>query len=191
MKQARILTEAEFKRVLAVVNAGKHAERNRAVLYLSFYAGLRACEIASLRLHDVIDDERRVKSQFVLEKHMTKGNERQRVIVNSSLRKELQRYVDSVCLNYSVNDAFIKSQKGGSFTPLTIVQLFARIYKQAGIVGASSHSGRRQFITALAENQVNVRVIQALARHRHLNTTMRYIDVNDRKLEKAVEVVGL
>ena len=191
MKQARILTEAEFKRVLAVVNAGKHAERNRAVLYLSFYAGLRACEIASLRLHDVIDDERRVKSQFVLEKHMTKGNERQRVIVNSSLRKELQRYVDSACLNYSVNDAFIKSQKGGSFTPLTIVQLFARIYKQAGIVGASSHSGRRQFITALAENQVNVRVIQALARHRHLNTTMRYIDVNDRKLEKAVEVVGV
>jgi integrase/recombinase XerD len=191
MKQARILTEAEFKRVLAVVNAGKHAERNRAVLYLSFYAGLRACEIASLRLHDVIDDERRVKSQFVLEKHMTKGNERQRVIVNSSLRKELQRYVDSACLNYSVNDAFIKSQKGGSFTPLTIVQLFARIYKQAGIVGASSHSGRRQFITALADNQINVRVIQALARHRHLNTTMRYIDVNDRKLEKAVEVVGV
>ena len=43
----------------------------------------------------------------------------------------------------------------------------------------------------MAENQVNVRVIQALARHRHLNTTMRYIDVNDRKLEKAVEVVGV
>ena len=96
-----------------------------------------------------------------------------------------------VCCNYSVNDAFVMSQKGGSFTPLTIVQLFARLYKQAGIVGASSHSGRRQFITTLAENQVNVRVIQALARHRHLNTTMRYIDVNDTKLEKVVEVVGV
>jgi len=88
-----------------------------------------------------------------------------------------------------VNDALIQSQKGGSFTPLTVVQLFARIYKQAGIVGASSHSGRRQFITTLAENQVNVRVIQALARHRHLNTTMRYIDVNDIKLQKAVELL--
>ena len=120
---------------------------------------------------------------------MTKGNERQRVIVNSSLRKALQKYVDSVCINYGVNDALIQSQKGGSFTPLTVVQLFARLYKQAGIVGASSHSGRRQFITTLAENQVNVRVIQALARHRHLNTTMRYIDVNDTKLEKAVELM--
>ena len=90
-----------------------------------------------------------------------------------------------------MNDALIKSQKGGAFAALTIVQLFARIYKQAGIVGASSHSGRRQFITTLAENQVNVHVIQALARHRHLNTTMRYIDVNDTKLEKVVEVVGV
>ena len=189
MKQARILTKAEFKRVLAVVDSNKYSQRNRAVLYLSFYAGLRACEIAALRLHDVVDDDRCAKSQIVLEKHMTKGNERQRVIVNSSLRKELQRFVDSVCTNYSVNDALIQSQKGGSFTPLTVVQLFARLYKQAGIVGASSHSGRRQFITTLAENQVNVRVIQALARHRHLNTTMRYIDVNDTKLEKAVELM--
>ena len=189
MKQARILTKAEFKRVLAVIESNKYSQRNRAVLYLSFYAGLRACEIASLRLHDVVDDERQVKTQIVLEKHMTKGNERQRVIVNSALRKELQKYVDAVCADYSLNDALVMSQKGGAFSALTIVQLFARLYKQAGIVGASSHSGRRQFITTLAENQVNVRVIQALARHRHLNTTMRYIDVNDVKLQNAVELL--
>ena len=113
MKQARILTKSEFKRVLAVIDSNKYSQRNRAVLFLSFYAGLRACEIAALRLHDVIDDERQIKSQIVLEKHMTKGNERQRVMVNSSLRKALQKYVDSVCINYGVNDALIKSQKGG------------------------------------------------------------------------------
>jgi len=175
--------------VLAIVDGNKHAERNRAVVFLSFYAGLRACEIASLRLHDVVDEDRKVKSQMVLEKHMTKGNERQRVMLNSVLRKELQKYVDSVCNNYSFNDAFILSQKGGSFTPPTIVQLFARLYKQARIVGASSHTGRRQFITTLAENQVNVRVIQALARHRHFNTTMRYIDVNNVKLQNAVDLL--
>ena len=32
-------------------------------------------------------------------------------------------------------------------------------------------------------------VIQALARHRHLNTTMRYIDINDKKLGNAVELI--
>jgi integrase/recombinase XerD len=189
MKQARLLTKQEYKRVLAIVDSNEHAERNRTVVFLSFYAGWRACEIASLRLHDVIGDDRKVKSQIVLEKHMTKGNERQRVMLNSVLGKELQKYVDSVRCTYSRNDAFIKSQKGSAFSPLTITQLFARLYKKAGIEGASSHSGRRQFITTLAEKQVNARVIQALARHRHLNTTMRYIDINDTKLEKAVKVV--
>jgi integrase/recombinase XerD len=70
----------------------------------------------------------------------------------------------------------LHSQKVGAVTPLTITQLLARFYEKAGITGASSHSGRRQFITTLAEKQINVRVIQALARHKHLNTTMRYIE---------------
>ena len=112
MKQARILTKQEYKRVLAIVDSNKHAERNRAVVFLSFYAGLRACEISSLRLHDVVNDGNKVKSQIVLEKHMTKGNERQRVMLNGVLRKELQKYADNVCCTYSRNDAFIKSQKG-------------------------------------------------------------------------------
>lgn len=191
MKQARLLTKTEIKRVLAVVDANRHAERNRAVFYLSFYSGLKACEIASLKLGDIVDGQRQVKSQFVLEQHQTKGNERQRIIVSTKLQNLLQQYVDTVYTNQSLNSAFIRSQKGNHFSPLTIVQLFARIYASAGIAGASSHSERRQFITTLAENQINIRVIQALARHRHLNTTSLYIDVNDKKLETAVESIQL
>ena len=190
-KQAKVLTKAEFMRVLAVINASKHAQRNTAIFYLSFYGGLRAIEIATLRIFDVVNDERQVKAQFVLEKNMTKGNKRQRVMISTTLRKQLQKYVDGVCSNYSNDAPFFKSQKGSAFSALTIVQLFARIYKQAAISGASSHSGRRSFITALADKQVNVRVIQALARHSNLNTTMRYIDINDTKLNNAVELVSV
>jgi integrase/recombinase XerD len=67
------------------------------------------------------------------------------------------------------------------------VNLFKRIYKMAGIDGASSHSGRRQFVTNLADKGINARVVQALARHKHLGTTQRYIDINDNKLRAAVE----
>jgi len=189
MKQARILTTAEFKRVLAVIDAHKYSERNRAIFHLSFLGGLRACEISALRISDVVDDNYQVKTQIVLQAHMTKGSERYRVIVSTALQKALQRYVDAVCAPKAPNTPFILSQKGGSFSPLTIVQLFCKYYEKAGIYGASSHSGRRQYITALAENQINIRVIQALARHSHINTTMRYIDVNDTKLSKAVEMV--
>ena len=191
MNQARILTTAEFKRVLAVIDAHKHSERNRAIFHLSFLGGLRACEIAALKISDVVDENGQVKTQIVLNAHMTKGQQRNRVIVSTALQKALKRFVDRLCASKGPNTPLILSQKGGSFSPLTIVQLFAKFYKKAGISGASSHSGRRQYITALAENQINVRVIQALARHQHVNTTMRYIDVNDVKLANAVEVVSV
>jgi integrase/recombinase XerD len=57
----------------------------------------------------------------------------------------------------------------------------------SGIDGASSHSGRRQFVTQLADSGINARLVQVLARHKHLSTTQRYIDVNENALRNAVE----
>ena len=54
MSQAKVLTEAELKRVLAVVaQHGVLSARNRLVVMLSFLGGLRAGEIASLKLRHV------------------------------------------------------------------------------------------------------------------------------------------
>lgn len=191
MKQARILTKSEFKRIIAVIDAHRHSERNKAIFYLSFLGGLRACEISSLKISDVVDDNYKVKNQILLHATQTKGSESNRVIISVALQKATQRYIDAVCASKRQDQPLIQSQKGNAFSPLTIVQLFAKFYAKAGIAGASSHSGRRQFITSLAENQINVRVIQALARHKHVNTTMHYIDVNDVKLQNAVEVVSI
>jgi integrase/recombinase XerD len=69
------------------------------------------------------------------------------------------------------------------------VNLFKRIYQLAGIDGASSHSGRRQFVTQLADRGINARLVQVLARHKHLSTTQRYIDVNENALRHAVELL--
>ncbi len=82
------------------------------------------------------------------------------------------------------------SQKGRrGFTAHGMVMLLKRIYQFAGVSGASSHSGRRSFITKLASKGIAARVLQELAGHKHLGTTQRYIDVNDDMLRKAVEVL--
>lgn len=83
----------------------------------------------------------------------------------------------------------IFSAKGGGFTAQTMVNLFYTLYRAAGIHGASSHIGRRQFVTELADKGLNARVVKALARHRHLNTTQRYIELNDNNLRGAVELL--
>ena len=69
------------------------------------------------------------------------------------------------------------------------MNLFNRIYKMVGIDGASSHSGRRQFVTQLADRGINARLVQVLAGHKHLSTTQRYIDVNENALRNAVELL--
>lgn len=65
----------------------------------------------------------------------------------------------------------------------------ASSYEAEGNKAANSHSGRRRFVTTLGDKGINPRLVQVLVRHRHLNTIMRYIEVNDAKLRKAVELV--
>ncbi|WP_298559374.1 site-specific integrase [uncultured Aliiroseovarius sp.] len=190
MKQAKLLTPAEQKRVYAVIDAHRYSVRNRAIFAFSFFAGLRACEISALKVGDVYDADRVVRDTVYLNANQTKGDQANTVLVSKRLSKALSVYAAAHPSHVSSpNAAMFFSAKGGGFTAQTIVNLFARFFALAGIKGASSHSGRRQFLTDLADKGVNVRVIQALARHKDISTTQRYIDYNESKLRNAIELV--
>ncbi|WP_187431751.1 Tyrosine recombinase XerD [Roseobacter fucihabitans] len=189
MKQAKLLTPAEQKRVHAVIDAHRYSTRNRTIFALSFFAGLRACEIAALRVGDVFEGNGSVRDTIYLAAVQTKGDEGATVLVSKRLAKALAHYAVTYHVHTSKPQAplFFSAKRGG-FSAQTIVNLFARFYGLAGIKGASSHSGRRQFLTELADKGVNVRVIQALARHKDISTTQRYIDYNESKLRNAIEL---
>ena len=190
MKQAKLLTEAEFRRLTAIVNSLRYPTRNHSAVALSFYAGLRACEIAALCVGDVFDDFGNVKDTIYLNSDQTKGSDSATVLVNSKLKRQLSKFGKQYPVHVSTRTApLLFSAKGGGFTAQTIVNLFKRIYQLAGIDGASSHSGRRQFVTQLADRGINARLVQVLARHKHLSTTQRYIDVNESKLRGAIELI--
>ena len=189
-KQAKTLTAVELRRVLDYVATRKHAARNRAVLLLMYYAGLRVGEAASLRLCDVVDNEGLVRSEFQLRADQTKGRHARTVFVSEKLRKELTAYLAATKF-YKTTDKLFYSQKTTSdgFTANTLTQHFHYLYKRAGVIGASSHSTRRTFITNLAAQGISVRVLASLAGHRSIATTQAYIDVNDDQKRKAVELV--
>jgi integrase/recombinase XerD len=189
-KQAKTLTAIELRRVLDYVATRKHAARNRAVLLLMYYAGLRVGEAASLRLCDVVDNERLVRNEFQLRADQTKGGHARTVFVSEKLRKELTAYI-AVTKFKKTTDKLFYSQKAASdgFTANTLTQHFHYLYRRAGVIGASSHSTRRTFITNLAAQGISVRVLASLAGHRSIATTQAYIDVNDDQKRKAVELV--
>ena len=192
MKQAKLLNAQEFKRLAAVIDSKRHAVRNHTVVALSFYAGLRACEISGLCAGNVYEANSTVRDSFYLRAEQTKGGEGSTVLVNKKLAAALKRYAERYPKHCAKADApLIFSGKGGGFSAQTIVNLFAVLYEAAGITGASSHSGRRQFVSSMAEKGINPRVIQILCRHKNLNTTMIYIDTNEGKLRKAIELVEI
>lgn len=189
MKQAKVLTDTEFKRLLTFIDGSRHAARNRLAFMLSFYAGFRVGEIASLKFGDVFDHDGKPREEIFLAAQYTKTNEARRVYTNGRLRKELERYRAGLDRVPSPDKNLLLSQKGKGFSANTLCQLFGKMYGQACISGASSHSGRRWFITKLAHSGVSPKVIMELAGHKNLSTTQRYIEVTDDMMRKAVELL--
>ena len=187
MKQAKTLTAQELRQALGQAALSRHAVRDKAMLLLTHLAGMRVGEVAALRVGDVLDSNGAVKSELRLQAHQTKGNMGRVVFVNERLQKELAVYT-STMRSKAATAPYFMTQKRTGFSANTLTQHFIGLYKRAGLEGATSHSGRRTFITNLAAQGISVRVLAALAGHRSIQTTQRYIDVNDNMLRNAVEL---
>ena len=188
MRQAQTLKDAEIKRVLAYCATRQHSARDTAIVVFSINAGLRAKELAALRVGDVYDELGTVRNSFVLAAEQTKGRRTRTVYLNKTLQRQLAQY-RAALRNTAPTAALFYSQKGNFFSANTMCQLLLHIYKTCSLKDASSHSGRRTFITRLANKGVGVRVLAALAGHQNISVTQRYIEINDTQLANAVELV--
>lgn len=192
MPQAKVITEQEFKRALAIVAARRHAARDKLALLLTHWAGMRVCEVAALTWGTVLGPAAEILEEWLLDESQTKGGRGRTVYANAKLRKELASYLKGIIPPHP-NQPVLVSQKANSrnkgFSANTLCQLINNIYREAGIKGATSHSGRRGFITTLASHSVGIKTIMELAGHRQLSTTQRYIEVTPEQKRKAVELV--
>ena len=75
----------------------------------------------------------------------------------------------------------------------SVVNWFTAIFREAGLTGCSSHSGRRTFITQaarlIAKTGGSLRDIQELAGHADLGTTERYIECDREAQRKLVRLL--
>ena len=189
MAQAATLTQAQLQRVLDFVKGcTKHSIRNRAILLTTHLSGMRIGEVAALRYCDVAAADGTIKAEVRLAASQTKGNKARVVLLPERLRAELAQYLR--CFpQRSPNLPLFYTQRSPGFTADTLTHVVNGMYKKAGFDGASSHSGRRTFITNLAERGVGARVLMELAGHTNLSTTQRYIDIKPSMLRAAVELV--
>lgn len=195
---ARVLTEKELNLLLLFVKTRKHAERDRAMVLMTHLAGMRVKEVAATNIGDVLASDGSIRNEIRLTAQQTKGKHARTIVLSEKLRKELLHYLQArfntkqliaITATKDINKPLFKTQKRDGFNANTLCYHFHMLYKAAGLDGASSHSGRRHFLTKLSSKGVALRTMMELAGHRQAQTTMRYVDVTDDMKRAAVELM--
>lgn len=99
-KRARILTRAEFKRVLKVCTITREAVRNQLIMCLSHALGLRVTELASITVRDVMHSSGRIRSELTMRAEITKNSR----VRNLPLSNDLLLFHLEVYLVHRINN---------------------------------------------------------------------------------------
>ena len=198
MSQARTLSQKELNLLLLYINTTKHAARNRAMVLMTFWGGMRIGEVAATKIGDVLAVDGTIKTEIRLTAAQTKGKYARTVILAEKLRKELLIYLQQrfgtkqlIALSYTdkMSKPLFNTQKRDGFNANTACYHMFMLYKAAGLDGASSHSGRHSFLSSLSAKSVPLKVLMELAGHRQAQTTMRYVNVTTDMKRAAVELI--
>ena len=192
-KQAKILTKPQADAVLSYLASTRYPLRDRVIFLLSVKAGLRAKEIASLRWEMITDAEGRLSDLISLTDNASKGRGGRSIPINKDLKIALEALRIEAEKSVRRSPFIVTSERGVQTSASVIVNKFAGWYRMLGFVGASSHSGRRTFITNAARRISTVggslRDVQLLAGHSALTTTQRYIECDGLAQQKIVQII--
>ena len=147
------------------------------MVLLTVKAGLRAGEVARLTWPMVTDATGRLGTHIELPPNAAKYGSGRRIPLHHDIREALAA-LEPVRADRA--GPIIRSRRGGAMTPKAVVNWFTALYRDAGLEGCSSHSGRRTFVTRAArlihKTGGSLRDVQQLAGHRSIQTTQAYID---------------
>lgn len=196
-KQAKILSDAQLRSVLRHLEdrGGRYPERDRVMVLLSTKAGLRAKEIASLTWAMVTDADGALGDAIHLPNIASKGGQDGKggrtIPLHPDLRAAL--HILKATRTNTASDRVVHSERGRGYGPTAVAVWFHRVYRELGLEGASSHSGRRTFITRAArkitEAGGSLRDVQQLAGHTSLATTQRYIEGDSDAKRKVISLI--
>jgi integrase len=188
-KQAKTLSAADVNDLLIYASCTRHQVRNRVIVLLSAKAGLRAGEIANLTWDMVVDANGRISGLIELHDDAAKKCSGRSIPIHPDLATALQAWRRAA----PPSDYVIASERGGPMRPVSIVVWFNRAFKNIGLRGCSSHSGRRTFVTRAARIVHKaggcLRDVQLLAGHRSIQTTQRYIDGDSDAQRKLIAMI--
>ena len=161
---------------------GKNANRDYCILTLFLNCGLRISELVGLNKTDVRGDQLRV---------LGKGNKERMLYLNDACQRALADWLDErdAMTLVDQNALFVTLQNRRRISTAAVHKLVKKHLTAAGLDSTqySSHKLRHTAATLMLQNGVDVRTLQEVLGHDHLNTTQIYTHVDNEDLRAAAK----
>jgi integrase/recombinase XerD len=149
---------------------------------LSCYAGMRSIEIANLRVSDLTDNSGQ-PAKFIQVSAVKRGKHRM-VPMHPLIRNALVRFMKAFPSEEYVSiSRYGREGRIRKVSPDANKVWFGWMYRRAGLVGCSSHTGRRTFATEVARNcgqkNASIKDVQDLLGHVQLKSTEAYLESSE------------
>lgn len=195
-RQAKTLSRQQIEAVSSYLLNRRHGLRDQTIFNLSIRSGLRAKEIASLTWAMVTTSDGKIGDAIHLTNVASKGKSGRIIPMNKAVKDNLGRLLleQQKIRHFDIKTAYvITTERAKQTSAQSIVNMFSKWYRELGLLGCSSHSGRRTFITNAARKISSVggslRDVQMLAGHSSLAVTQRYIEGDSEAQRRVVELI--
>jgi len=194
-KQAKTLSKSQIKMISEYLRKGRNGLRNQTIFLLSVRGGLRAKEISCLKWEMVLKSDGSMNRELHLPNSSSKGQGGRIIPLHKDILDNLDTLLDvhQSKKDFTPQCNIICTERSKSTSSQSIVNMFWLWYKGLGLVGCSSHSGRRTFITETSKKISlvggSLRDIQMMVGHSSLQTTQRYIEGDSESQRRVLELI--
>ena len=176
----KYLTLEESSRLLQSVS-GPNAKRDYAILMIFLSCGIRRSELVGLNITDIYEDRIRV---------VGKGNKERIVYMGSNCKQAIDDYlIERNKIELTDNRALFGSRNGNRISVTAVHRLVKKHLLDAGLDATqfSAHKLRHTAATLMLSGGVDVKTVQEVLGHEHLNTTEIYTHIENTELKIAAE----
>ena len=196
-KQSKVLNKSQIEMISNYLRSKRNGLRNETIFLLSVKSGLRSKEISQLQWKYVLKSDGDTIDDYInLPNSSSKGKSGRIIPLHKSIRENLQLLLveHKKYRSFDLNSSFIVRTERSPFTSSqSVVNMFQSWYRKLGLLGCSSHSGRRTFITETSKKISlvggSLRDIQMMVGHSSLQTTQRYIESDSESQRKVVQLI--
>lgn len=167
---------------------GKENKRDYLLFVMGINVGLRAGDLLSLKICDVLDNGKVTDSVSIKEGKTKKARTFK---INKSANEAIEMYLKTI--SYDINDYLFSSRKGNKSLTVgsahKIIKTFMRELKIKGNYG--THTLRKTFAYTAYTNGIPVETLQKVLNHSSSAVTLRYIGITQEVIANVYDMVNL